>query len=151
MEFKYKNLSFGEKALMENIVDDIEDKYGIVGEECLKYLRGLRINTAKVLRFPKIPLPFYGFIHEDKCQAIVLNNRLYTQCKFSISEDVYCGHHCKKRKYGVINDRLNSSWAPNGPSPLPYKKVIEKLNIDMNEALRVIDELNIKEEYLNGI
>ena len=150
MEFKYKNLSFGEKALMENIVDDIEDKYGIVAEECLKYLCTLKKYTKKITRNPKIPLPFYGVVQGDKCQAIVLNHRLYTQCKFGISNGVYCGHHSKGRKYGVISDRLDSSWMPNGPKPLPYRKVLEKLNIDISVALRVINEMNINEEYLNA-
>ena len=47
MEYKYKNLSFGEKSLMENIVGDIEDKYGIAADECLHYLQTLQTFCTK--------------------------------------------------------------------------------------------------------
>ena len=148
MEYKYKNLSFGEKSLMENIVGDIEDKYGIAADECLHYLQTLQKSTEKRVRRPKIPLPFYNVIHEDKCQAIVLNHRLYTQCRCSISEGVYCGRHAKNRRWGDIRDRLQSSWKPNGPALLSYEKVIEKLNIDSETVRRAIKDLNIQ---LNSI
>ena len=63
MDLKYSNLSFGERALMEKIVEDIEDKFNLSAEECLKYLRSLKKRSGKLIRKPKIPLPFYGKIH----------------------------------------------------------------------------------------
>jgi len=151
MEYKYKNLSFGEKSLMENIVGDIEDKYGIAADECLHYLQTLQKSTEKRIRRPKIPLPFYNVIHEDKCHAIVLNHRLYTQCRCSISEGVYCGRHAKNRRYGDIRDRLDSSWKPNGRHELPYCDIVKKLNIDRETVIRAVEGLNISQKYLNGI
>lgn len=151
MDLKYSNLSFGERALMEKIVEDIEDKFNLSAEECLKYLRSLKKRSGKLIRKPKIPLPFYGKIYDDKCQAIVLNKRLYTQCKFGITEEVYCGRHAQSRKYGVISDRLDPEWKPNGPSRISYMKFVDKSNIGRNDVERVIRDLNIKEEYLNAL
>jgi hypothetical protein len=106
----YTTLNVKERAIVEMVLSDLEDKYQISSEECLRFLYSLKREEKKITRVRRIS--FDGVIHEDKCQAISFNKKQYTQCRFSIVDGFYCKRHSRNRKYGNIRDRLSEDWKP---------------------------------------
>ena len=111
----------------------------------------------------KLPLPFCGSVIAECCQAVVLNNQLFTQCEkkktktFKISGEVEAEYSlcdgCYKSvvkkaqngvdagkllTYGTIEQRIANGgvFAANGSlrKPVSYSVVMAKLGITQEEA-----------------
>ena len=111
----------------------------------------------------KLPLPFCGSVNAECCQAVVLNNQLFTQCEkkktktFKISGEVEAEYSlcdgCYKSvvkkaqngvdagkllTYGTIEERIANGgvFATNGSlrKPVSYSVVMAKLGITQEEA-----------------
>ena len=103
-----------------------------------------KTNKSKKNKSTKeVLLPWCGVIEPHKCKAIRVNHGLYTQCQ-NVSDEL-CGT-CLKQKlkntnrepdHGYIEERLTKGDEfknKNGQKPELYNKVMEKLNITMEEA-----------------
>ena len=111
----------------------------------------------------KLPLPFCGSVNAECCEAVVLNNQLFTQCEkkktktFKISGEVEAEYSlcdgCYKSvvkkaqngvdagkllTYGTIEERIANGgvFATNGSlrKPVSYSVVMAKLGITQEEA-----------------
>jgi hypothetical protein len=90
---------------------------------------------------PAIPLPFCGVVNDAWCHAIVKNNKLFTQCTNSRTEqDDYC-KKCSKadeKPFGDIESRTKCGLMefkdPKGTLVVPYSVVMKKLNITRETA-----------------
>ena len=113
-----------------------------------------KVNDIK--KKPKFPVPFYGHIVESWCFGIKKNHGLYTQCsKIRGKGEMYCKICAKqamnnasgKPNCGDIRDRLNCwtgnlDYKPSGMTrEVPYKNIMNKLNIDIDEANKVVNSL----------
>lgn len=113
-------------------------------------------KTEDVKKKPKFPIPFYGFVENSWCLGIKKNHGLYTQCpKMRPNGEIYCKVCAKqsmnnasgKPNCGDIRDRLNCwtnnlDYKPNGMTrEVPYKNIMKKLNIDIDEANKVVNSL----------
>jgi len=92
-------------------------------------------------------LPFCGVVNKYTCNAIRLNYELYTQCtNKKIINSIYC-KTCKSQadnndtnepNYGNIDSRLKCGVldfvSVKGKKVIPYKKIMDKLNITRKEA-----------------
>lgn len=91
-----------------------------------------------------IILPFCNVIYKNKCNAIVYNHGLYTQCT-NESNDI-C-RTCKKLKYGVIQDRIDVEKdkfiISNGKKEISYEKFMEKMNYTYEEVCQKLEENNL--------
>ena len=91
-----------------------------------------------------IILPFCNLIYKNKCNAIVYNHGLYTQCT-NESNDI-C-RSCKKLKYGVIQDRIgiekDKFIISNGKKEISYEKFMEKMNYTYEEVCQKLEENNL--------
>tara|TARA_B110000438_G_C15740140_1_gene618094 strand:- start:530 stop:1324 length:795 start_codon:yes stop_codon:yes gene_type:complete len=92
----------------------------------------------------KVVLPWCGVKCEGKCEGIIYNNGLLTQCENRKEE---C-KKCKEMKYGRVSDRLKSGVmeyvTPCGKRPVEYSKIMKKLNISRTEVELEGCRLNIK-------
>ena len=151
-----------EKALNDSVreasiaaVLELSLKYNFNAEAALKELwlnrhvtkRVLPGKTQKPRESPKIPLPFYGVVVEERCKGVRLNHGLHTQCANGpLSEGPYCGT-CQKQAdansegipiYGNMDMRLAAGLLeyrdPKGKQSLPYANVMAKLNITRAQA-----------------
>ena len=103
---------------------------------------------------PRIPIPFYGFVLEDRCFGVKKNHNLYTQCMNAKSDGRYCkvcGKQAKnsssgKPVYGDIMDRKASwneqlIWAPEGKTKeVPYMNIVNKLGINISQAESIVND-----------
>ena len=111
---------------------------------------------AKVFKKPKIPIPFYGHIVDGWCYGIKKNHGLYTQCsKPKPNGEIYCKICAKqsmnnasgKPNCGDIRDRMacwtsDLTYKPSGMTKeIPYANLLNKLNIDINDANEVTNSL----------
>ena len=114
------------------------------------------IPKEKLIKKPKIPIPFYGNIVDCWCFGIKKNHGLYTQCpKPKVKGELYCNVCLKqctmnatgKPNCGDIRDRAECwsnelKYKPSGMTKeIPYANVMKKLNIDINEANEVTNSL----------
>ena len=102
-------------------------------------------KKSKVVKSPKIPIPFCGKIEETWCCGIRKNHRLYTQCtKPPLDGGKYCkvckkqadNRNDKKPKFGTITDRLINwdnkklTYQPDGEKvEIPYNAIMLKMSI----------------------
>jgi hypothetical protein len=104
-------------------------------------------KTAK----PTVILPFCGVIVEDWCKGVKLNHGLHTQCTMGCKDD-YCktctkqadGSATGKPSFGDIRDRAEFGVDyvdPKGKLTVPYANIVEKLKIDMTEAVAAAEVL----------
>ena len=112
---------------------------------------------------PKFPylIPYSkGNVNQDKCQGIVLNCGLFTQCtrkrlNGENGEGLYCTI-CQKQanesgnafpKYGNVMQReqvgLMEYKDPNGRSPTHYLNVLKKKNISLESVIEKSNEFGI--------
>ena len=122
-------------------------------------------KNKKTFIKPNIVIPFCNQINNDWCFAIRLNHGLYTQCTNPISKNIPITKHnfcntCFKQtqknenylpNYGLISDRIDSpDWTFKGKKPIIYAKIIEKLNINKNDAINEANRFGfvIPEEQL---
>lgn len=112
-------------------------------------------KPKKTTKKPRIPIPFYGCVLDDKCEGIKKNHNLYTQCMNNKTNGKYCSvcskqannSANKKPIYGNIyerqqcwNDKLE--WAPEGKTKeVPYMNVVKKMGIDISQAQQIVKDL----------
>ena len=102
---------------------------------------------------PAIPLPFCGVIMENWCQAIVKNNKLFTQCTNLKKEQGNLCNKCQKicekngaLPFGEINNREHLEI-----QPISYAIVMKKLNITQETAINEAAKFgwNIDQQQFN--
>ena len=150
-----------------NIVHKCADNYGFDREDALRFLdihnistsfdsntkisnKNINKNTNKNTNKPAFPLPFSGTRDHSLCDALKLNKGLYTQCTESpIQGQNFCASCFQQVQanpnglpnYGTIQQRCEQGLYdfkdPSGNSPVPYSKLMTKLNITKQQ---VIDE-----------
>ena len=90
-------------------------------------------NDKSVIDFE---LPFYGEIYKDRCQAIVFNHGLLTQCKETCTNQT-CSK-CKTLKYGLISERLKYNLGNfktvNGKHEKSYLEYLKSKNISIEQV-----------------
>jgi len=105
---------------------------------------------------PSIPIPFYGVVENSWCCGIKKNHGLYTQCPKARPENgLYCTVCLRQAKNnangkpncGDIRDRAEV-WSdkldykpPGMKKEIPYANVVSKLNIDINDANEITEQL----------
>lgn len=120
---------------------------------CLSQFYGTNNQSLKCLLdstyYKKnILLPFCNKIFENNCKAIVFNHGLYTQCCENIqkNESDIC-KKCKALKYGRIEERLNipknEFITKEGKKEVPYEKIIQKMNYNIDEVKRELNHRNL--------
>lgn len=107
--------------------------------------------TIKVKQ-PKVILPFNGNIDHDKCYAVRLNYRLYTQCTNPKEEDNNYCKTCQKGlinyipTYGDIRERAKVDLLdyvdPKGKSAIPLYKAIKHFKFTMEDVIQKAKEMN---------
>ena len=112
-------------------------------------------NTKDTFKKPRIPIPFYGFILQDRCFGVKKNHNLYTQCMNSKIDGRYCKVCAKqannsstgKPVYGDIRDRKQQwneqlVWAPEGKiKEVPYMNIVKKMGLQVDQAQQIVKEL----------
>jgi len=116
--------------------------------EAAKYLGASKVKVGKKTRTKKVTkpsvttpsmlIPFCGSVNEDWCNAVRINQQLYTQCiKPPIEGEDYCTL-CQKQSEnsasgkpngGDIRDRVKqgSAWRdPKGKGPITYASLLTK-------------------------
>jgi len=88
---------------------------------------------------PAYPIPFVGTVQEDWCKAVKTNHGLMTQCTMPAVSGDWCktcakqaeANETKEPALGSIMSRVGKDdWvAANGKAPVPYHKVVAKLNL----------------------
>ena len=75
------------------------------------------LNRKKKFEKPRIPIPFYGFVLEDRCFGVKKNHNLYTQCMNAKSDGRYCkvcGKQAQNsssgKPVGCMQPRRRSGW-----------------------------------------
>ena len=131
--------------IVEKKTDDIAEKK--VDDITVKKTDDIEVNKNKKNKKnnkPNVLLPFCNKVFDDFCHAIRLNHGLYTQCTNPIKKDNLCTT-CHKQtlkndnnlpNYGIINERIdNPNWNFNGKSPVKYADILNKLNINIQDAI----------------
>ena len=161
-----------------NIVSKCADSYGFDKDHALRALNIHNIstsfvssNTVKITKKTTknnsksaFPLPFSGTRDHSLCDALKLNKGLYTQCSDKPLDGQHFCSSCFQQvqanpnalpNYGTIHQRLEQPLYdfkdPSGNSPVPYSKIITKLNLSKQQ---VIDEaakfgLSIPDEHFD--
>jgi hypothetical protein len=110
----------------------------------------------------EFPIPYaHSLINLNGCHGLLYNYGLFTQCHRTptnnIGENKYCKNCLRDAennegltpKCGTIHDRKKCSLFqfqdPKGRKPTSYLKVLEKLNIDKDVALKRLQEYNNNE------
>ena len=96
-----ESMMLGMEAMLENygeqVVKSLAEKYDFNIDDALESLPSVEIEKSKPkanksektkadksekpkVEKPSMPLPFCGQVKHDWCQAIVSNNKLFTQC-----------------------------------------------------------------------
>jgi hypothetical protein len=100
----------------------------------------------------KIPLPYNNEYSEECCNALRLNQGLYTQCENMKEEcKLYCKGCAKKTEgempeYGTIFMRRETGIMvyvdPKGRKPTPNVKIMKKLNLTREQVIEEAERLN---------
>ena len=141
-------------GVVMDVVGKCGEKYNFSVEEAMSMLGRIethRKSEGNVKRNKRsIPLPYNGEICATTCQALRLNNGLYTQCQSgALSENMFCGSCDKLAKksesgipeYGTISQRKEAYDAnmeytdPKGRHPTAYTKVMKKYKLTEEQVL----------------
>lgn len=85
----------------------------------------------------KIPLPWLGNVDDTKCQALMLNYGLYTQCfRDPTPGTTFCAKCLESGKsHGIVQERSNPTFNGKNKKPVVmYGKVLKDRNILRTEA-----------------
>jgi len=158
---------------MRKAIRECSREYGFDEEEALVRLKieELRIREKGKVKGKekgnkkeksKYPLPYNNEYDRECCEALRLNQGLYTQCENKKEEgEMYC-KYCEKRKdgempeYGTIHMRIEKNIMgyvdPKGRKPTAYTKIMKRLNITKEEVQeeaekrgKSIDEVHFEE------
>jgi hypothetical protein len=149
------------KEVTESVIDKCASEYNFSKEEALRMVgvselvegkvvvgvgvrngNGNRNRSNTKIMKPSIALPYNGKKKEECCNALRLNNGLYTQCEVKREEEkLYC-IPCEKQmtksnleipEYGTIDQRQAADIFeyvdPQGRKPVAYSKVMKKLKL----------------------
>ena len=146
-------LGVSKESLMGLLLEEREEV--LDGGGCSKVLDGCSKvldggGGSKVLG--SSVLPWCGFVIEECCRGLKLNNGLHTQCNRSRGEKDYCMSCVKLMEknggslpYGSVYDRLTCDILdyidPKGKATIPFANVMKKLNISKEEALKEAEKL----------
>ena len=146
-------LGVSKESLMGLLLEEREEV--LDGGGCSKVLDGCSKvldggGGSKVLG--SSVLPWCGFVIEECCRGLKLNNGLHTQCNRSRGEKDYCMSCVKLMEknggslpYGSVYDRLKCDILdyidPKGKATIPFANVMKKLNISKEEALKEAEKL----------
>jgi hypothetical protein len=123
-------------------------------------------------RTKEIPLPYVpSMLNENGCNAIVYNFGLFTQCENEPTETLGTNKFCKScvketekfnnlvPKCGTIHQRKAANMFEykdnRGRKPITYSKVLDKLNVNKDDALdylktfnntELLDQFNFQEQ-----
>jgi len=105
---------------------------------------------------PNIPIPFYGYMENSWCCGVKKNHGLYTQCmKQRPNDSPYC-KVCSRQAMNNANGKPNcgdirvraEQWSekldykpPGMKREVPYANIVAKLNIDINDAQTIVEDL----------
>jgi hypothetical protein len=142
-----KSIETAWKKEMEKVVRSLSEKYNFDFEEAMESLGAAKKTTTTPAKkqpaakraVPAYPIPFVGTVQEDWCKAVKNNHGLMTQCTMPAVSGDWCKTCAKQAEanesneptLGSITSRVGKEdWvAPNGKAPVPYHKVIAKLNL----------------------
>ena len=110
-------------------------------------------GKAKKVKKPDIELPFCGIKLEGFCSAIKKSGGLYNQCT-KPTKNTYCTicqkqadkNSTNKPNLGDISERIEQGddWCDTtGKKPVKYAKVMAKLNISKETAIKVAESFGI--------
>jgi hypothetical protein len=149
------------KEVTESVIDKCASEYNFSKEEALRMVgvselvegkvvvgvgvrngNGNRNRSNTKIMKPSIALPYNGKKKEECCNALRLNNGLYTQCEVIREDDnLYC-IPCERQmtksglenpEYGTIDQRQAADIFeyvdPQGRKPVAYSKVMKKLKL----------------------
>ena len=133
------------------MIHELALRYDFDENEAIRYLFEEEIETnhpppkRNTASSKKIPLPWLGVIDEDKCQALVLNYGLYTQCtRDPMSRLSYCDKCCDSQEYGTVKDRKDPCFNGKGKKPVVlYGRVLKNRNISREEAVAYAESVGI--------
>ena len=166
IEIEQKPIEIEQKPIeIEQKPIEIEQKPIEIEQKPIEIEQKPNKKNKKTFIKPNIVIPFCNQINNDWCFAIRLNHGLYTQCTNPISKNIPITKHnfcntCFKQtqknenylpNYGLISDRIDSpDWTFKGKKPIIYAKIIEKLNINKNDAINEANRFGfvIPEEQL---
>jgi len=138
------------KAVCEGVVRECATMYGFDAVDALNRLSEKVCEKKEKKKGVSIPLPFLGKISEECCKAIAMNNGLYTQCKNKCNE--ICAS-CNKNAvdgvlpYGTVAERIEAGASykdSKGREPVPYARVLAKMNISHETAISYASEHGIE-------
>jgi hypothetical protein len=148
------------KEVTESVIERCASEYNFSKEEALRMVgvselveckvvgKGVGVrngnrnrSNTKIMK-PSILLPYNGKKKEECCNALRLNNGLYTQCEVKREEEkLYC-IPCERQmtksnleipEYGTIDQRQAADIFeyvdPQGRKPVAYSKVMKKLKL----------------------
>lgn len=150
--------------ISKNIAQQLSNKYQLPYEEVIKSLNLPKVISEdnvkkKIIKKNTIPLPFCGKIITNCCHGIRLNHGLYTQCNNEISSHEYdypvcktCFKQCQtsefnKPTYGFIQERIDKGenfLDSKGKKPINYANIMEKLEINIEQARKAAAELGFE-------
>lgn len=134
-------------------------------KKATKELEKQQKKEEKQVEKAKYPIPFCPeHIDNTKCQSLIKNNGLFTQCGRKASQNGYCSI-CSNNpentyeKFGTVKARLDAAKnkkiglygykTPLGESPIPYLNLLKSdVTPDMvREELQRFDIINIPNEH----
>jgi hypothetical protein len=161
---------------MKDTVQYLSKKYGFDYEEAMRETIGMNekkvtlVKTGKKVKpvaepklSPKFALPFSGQIIEDRCQAVLYNKGLLSQCLEIPSQiGILCAKCAKQSErsptgeppFGLITARLEQGeayQAPNGKKPIHFTSYMKKVNITKEMVLAEVNRLSLpfNDEHFN--
>ena len=167
----FNGLAAMQRAYGEEVVRALSAKYGFSYEEGVAYAirpqlmrkaelkprkKKEKLDEAKKISGPEIPLPWTGVIREGCCEGIRLNHGLHTQCVMRpLKSGVYC-KTCQKQAdgsssgiptYGNVTMRSSVGILvyrdPKGKQSTPYATVMKKLNISRSDAEEAASKIGL--------
>jgi len=158
--------------VMDAVMDAVmkcADKFNFSGEEAMRFLelslseegKSKECKLVEVVVKSRFPLPYNGRVDNSRCQGLVINNNLFTQCEKGMSPDsCYCVTHKKQAdksaggipEHGNMSQRQECSAmsfiSPSGKRPIVYSKVMKKLGLKREEVEEEASKLGITlDEY----
>ena len=141
-----KSIETAWKKEMEKVVRSLSEKYNFDFEEAMESLGAAKKPTTPAKKqpaakraVPAYPIPFVGTVQEDWCKAVKTNHGLMTQCTMPAVSGDWCKTCAKQAEANETNEPTLGSimsrvgkddWvAANGKAPVPYHKVVAKLNL----------------------
>ena len=116
-----------------------------------------RIDTEVKDSKSKILMPWIGVVNESCCRGLRMNHGLFTQCENKFTTGNFC-KTCFNQgakngsgipNHGTVDERLKYDIMGyvdknTGKKCIPWFQVLQKLNVDIDQAKQQASELNIQ-------